>query len=70
MSSTTLHRSQITVFKSRTEVAMLQAQDQASRLEAELEATKKKYDAVRPVGPAVQDRPQHYRQRSTVEPAA
>jgi hypothetical protein len=34
------------VFKSRTDVALLQAQDQASRLESELEAAKKKYDSV------------------------
>jgi hypothetical protein len=37
---------QVAVFKSRTDVALLQAQDLASRLESELEAAKKKYDTV------------------------
>ncbi len=35
------------MFRNRTEVALLTSQDQARRLEEELEATKKRYDAVR-----------------------
>jgi hypothetical protein len=38
---------QITVFKSRTDVAMLQSQDQLARLEEELVVTRAKYDKVR-----------------------
>ena len=37
---------QITVFKSRTDVALLQGQDEATRLENELTQCKEKYDQV------------------------
>lgn len=36
---------ELVVFRNRTEVALLTSQDQARRLEEELEATKKRYDA-------------------------
>ncbi len=42
---------QVTVFKSRTDVAMLQAQDQQARLEDELAATKAKYEKVSTLPP-------------------
>ncbi|KAJ9523147.1 hypothetical protein QJQ45_023960 [Haematococcus lacustris] len=35
---------EVTIFKSRTNVAKLEAQDQASRLESELQASRKKYN--------------------------
>lgn len=44
---------QITVFRSRTDVALLQGQDEAARMEEELAACRKKYDAVRSVAGAV-----------------
>lgn len=37
---------QITVFKSRTDVAMLEAQDQVARLQEELVVARSKYDKV------------------------
>ncbi|KAJ9522752.1 hypothetical protein QJQ45_019838 [Haematococcus lacustris] len=37
---------EVTIFKSRTNVAKLEAQDQASRLESELQASRKKYNDV------------------------
>ena len=40
------------MFRQRTEVALLTSQDQARRLEEELEATRKRYDAVRAGGRA------------------
>ncbi len=38
---------ELVVFRNRTEVALLTTQDQARRLEEEVEATRKRYDAVR-----------------------
>lgn len=38
---------QITVFKSRTDIALLQGQDEAARLEEELVTCKRKYEQVR-----------------------